>query len=263
MKKSWSGERLETFVFNSITIEHLHRYGIVLSYIENKIVLDIACGEGYGSNLLSSKATQVIGVDIDLDTIEEARKKYNASNLTFILGSTDKIPVKNSYVDVVISFETIEHHDKHEEMMNEIKRVLKPDGILIISSPEKTGEISSNPFHIKELSKKEFTNLIGKYFKYHKIYSQKIVHGSLITSEKGNNTTFEYQSGDFEKITTYKEMPNNVYNICIANDKFEISLPSSFFDGNDILLQNILHPYINSRPYRLINFIKKLLFFWR
>ncbi len=140
MKKKWTGERLETFVLNETTVEHLHRYGIVMPFIEDKTVLDIACGEGYGSKLLSSKALKVIGVDIDLETIEKASKKYGSSNLTFIQGSADKIPVKDGSIDTVVSFETIEHHDKHNEMMNEIKRVLKPGGILIISSPEKPGK---------------------------------------------------------------------------------------------------------------------------
>jgi ubiquinone/menaquinone biosynthesis C-methylase UbiE len=263
MKKTWTGERLETFVLNSITIEHLHRYGLTIPFIEKKIVLDIACGEGYGSKLLSSKASEVIAVDIDLETIQEAKKKYNTSNITFIQGSADNIPVKDSYIDIVISFETIEHHDKHEEMMNEIKRVLKPDGILIISSPEKTGEISSNKFHVKELTKIEFIDLIANHFKYHNIYNQKIVHGSLITSEKDSITGFEYLDGDFEKVNTYKEMPDHIYNICIASDKSDLSLPYSFFDGNAVLVENILYPYKNSRPYRLSNFIKKLVFFWK
>jgi len=74
VKEEWSGERLETFVFNQTTFEQLHRYGIVIPFIENKTVLDIACGEGYGSNFLALKAFNVIGVDVDVNTIEKAKK---------------------------------------------------------------------------------------------------------------------------------------------------------------------------------------------
>jgi ubiquinone/menaquinone biosynthesis C-methylase UbiE len=260
MKKEWTGERLETFVSNESTVEHLHRYGVVMPFIRNKTVLDIACGEGYGSNLISTDALKVIAVDIDPDTIEKAQKKYNAPNLTFIQGSTDQIPVKDAQIDIVVSFETIEHHDKHNEMMIEIKRVLKPGGILIISSPEKTGDISFNKFHVKELSKSEFTSLIATHFKYYNLYNQKIIHGSLISPLEGHSVTrCEYIEGDFQKMNTYNEIPGNVFNVCIANDHSEMSLPLSFFNGSDILTQNLLYPYKNSRLYRLSIFFKKLL----
>jgi len=260
MKKKWTGERLETFVSNETTVEHLHRYGIVMPFIENKTVLDIACGEGYGSKLLSSKALKVIGVDIDPETIENAINKYKASNLTFIQGSADKIPAEDAFVDVIVSFETIEHHDKHNEMMNEIKRVLKPGGILIISSPEKTGEISFNEFHVKELTRREFTELIAANFKFYKLYNQKIVYGSLITPvENDGHARFEYQEGNFQQINIYNDVPYATFNICIATDQSEIDLPLSFFDGNDILVQNLLSPYKNSRLFRLGNFLRNIM----
>ena len=69
--KTWTGERLETFVFNDNTVEHLHRYAITFDYIKGKTVLDIASGEGYGSNLLSKYAEKVFGVDIDETSISK------------------------------------------------------------------------------------------------------------------------------------------------------------------------------------------------
>lgn len=96
--------------------------------------MDIASGEGYGSSLLSKSALSVIGVDIDNDSIENAKIKYTCPNLEFRQGSTSNVPVPDNSVDVVVSFETIEHHDKHEEMMLEIKRVLTATGTLIMSS---------------------------------------------------------------------------------------------------------------------------------
>ena len=135
--KTWTGERLETFVFNDNTVEHLHRYAITIDYIKGKTVLDIASGEGYGTNLLSKYAEKVFGVDIDETSIELAKKKYSSKNLEFKIGRADLIPLEDSSMDVVVSFETLEHHDKHQEMMLEIKRVLKPGGILIMSTPDK------------------------------------------------------------------------------------------------------------------------------
>ena len=132
--------------------------------MKGKIVLDIASGEGYGSNLISYYAEKVYGVDISESAIENAKLKYTRSNIEFLKGSTSNIPMPNNSVDVILSFETIEHHDEHHQMMQEFKRVLKTDGVLILSSPDKlnysdkTGH--NNPYHIKELYKDE---LIDEY----------------------------------------------------------------------------------------------------
>ncbi|MCY7293598.1 MAG: class I SAM-dependent methyltransferase, partial [Ferruginibacter sp.] len=135
--ENWTGERLETFVNSEVAVEHLHRYAIVLPLVNDKKVLDIASGEGYGSNLIAGHASQAIGVDICPDAIARANTKYKKNNLKFLEGSADAIPLANAFADVVVSFETLEHHDKHEEMLAEVKRVLKPDGFLIMSSPNK------------------------------------------------------------------------------------------------------------------------------
>ncbi len=165
---SWTGERYIPEVQGEIELEHTHRYLLAKKISENKRVLDIASGEGYGSALLAEVATSVIGVDISAEAIDHASKKYTSKNLRFILGSCTNIPLDDNSIDVVVSFETIEHHDKHHEMMREIKRVLTPNGILFISSPDKL-EYSDkfnykNPFHIKELYRNEFEDLLKKYF---------------------------------------------------------------------------------------------------
>ena len=163
MKKKWTGERLETFIFSRDAIEHLHRYAIVKNYIKDKIVLDIACGEGYGSALLAENAMQVYGVDIDEMTVNSASKKYVKKNLNYLVGDVTKISFDDNSIDVIVSFETLEHHNKHEEMMQEFKRVLKPDGILVLSTPDKlyyTDEANfKNIYHIKELYKDDFFKL--------------------------------------------------------------------------------------------------------
>ena len=164
----WTGERLTTGKSNEIVIHHLHRYAIALDLVKDKVVLDIASGEGYGSSLLANEAKKVIGVDIEAKVIEFAKAKYKKANLAFKIGRADQMPVDDNSIDVVVSFETIEHHDKHEEMFLEIKRVLKPDGVLIMSSPDKLNyrDIPKfyNPFHIKELYREEFKQLVEKYF---------------------------------------------------------------------------------------------------
>lgn len=172
-----------------VKYEHLHRYLFCRPYVKGKVVLDIASGEGYGSRWLAEDASRVYGVDVDGEAVSHAAKKYIKSNLSFHVGSCDAIPLESASIDIVVSFETIEHHDRHEEMMLEIKRVLKPDGILIISSPNKyvhqDKNKNINPFHIKELYEEEFKGLMALHFKSCYFLDQKLITGSAITHRGG------------------------------------------------------------------------------
>lgn len=256
MKKEWTGERLETFVYNENMVEHLHRYSIAMSFITGKKVLDIASGEGYGTNLLAAKAEYIFGVDIDNIAIEAAKKKYAAGNISFLQGSADKIPLTDNSVDVVVSFETIEHHDKHDEMLQEIKRVLKPHGLLIMSSPDKkhyTDETGyHNKFHIKELYFGEFKSLICSYFKNTFFLNQRFLAGSVILSKSGQEN-FELYSGDYSILNApVKFTP--VYNLVIASDATIQEPPSSVFTTDqwlDIIIKEISQKFTSSATWNI------------
>ncbi len=199
--KKWHGERLEANTYDDIAIEHLHRYAVAMNLAEGKAVLDIASGEGYGSNLLASVAKSVIGVDISEEAINYACQRYKRNNLKFLQGSVEHIPIESNSIDVVVSFETIEHHEKHDEMMREIKRILKSDGILVISSPDKLNYSDipnfKNSYHVKELYSEEFKALIDRYFQNNIMLFQKMVYGSLIFPE---NSTAGFS--DFQEATS-------------------------------------------------------------
>src|SRR6266511_4202337 len=132
-----SGERLSEKVYSRIMVEHLHRYAFAREYSTGKTVLDIASGEGYGTNLLASKAKFVYGVDLSEEAVKHASKLYGEGNKKFLIGNVTQIPLKDNEVDLVVSFETIEHVHEHDKMLQECKRVMKEDGILIISTPDK------------------------------------------------------------------------------------------------------------------------------
>lgn len=253
MKKKWTGERLETHIFSRDTIDHLHRYSIASNYIENKIVLDIASGEGYGTNLLSKKAKSVYGVDIDEITVSKAKQKYQADNLEYLVGSTDAIPLETNSVDVVISFETIEHHDKHNEMLTEIKRVLKPEGILIISTPDKyfysDKRNFNNSFHIKELYKDEFINLISTFFNKTQILNQIYISGNSLIINDEEMKSLELVSGDFTQINTLEK--EAFYLIAIAsNVDFKLQ-NTSIFNGGSIVQKQISAEIKNSITFKI------------
>ena len=182
----FTGERYTPEVGGGVRYEHLHRYAISLQYVQGKQVLDLASGEGYGSYHLSKVAASVVGVDIDEAAVSHAQSRYvQQRNLSYRVGSCAQIPLGDRSVDVVVSFETIEHHDQHETMMREIKRVLRPDGLLIISSPNRktySEDLGNhNHFHIKELYLEEFNDLLIASFAQVRIYGQKLLTGSVIT----------------------------------------------------------------------------------
>jgi ubiquinone/menaquinone biosynthesis C-methylase UbiE len=258
--KNWTGERLETFVYNKNTIDHLHRYSIATNYILDKVVLDIACGEGYGSNLMSKSAKFVYGVDIDSETIANAKIKYVKSNLNFQTGSADNIPIPDASIDVVVSYETIEHHDKHDEMMLEIKRVLKSDGVLIISTPDKLFYTDKrnyiNEFHVKELYKNEFFDLVVSKFANIQILNQLFVNGNSIIYPDSDDNLNVYK-GDYFNIGSYEVNP--LYLIIIASDIFTTPQWVSVFDGSKVFSMDDdkIEKIYKSKSYIIGNFILK------
>ena len=227
-------ERLGTQAFTVSAVEHLHRYALAADICRGKDVLDIASGEGYGSNLLAQTSKRVTGVDISNDVIEQAKAKYVRPNLAYIQGSVDAIPLDNSSIDMAVSFETLEHHDKHEEMLSEIKRVLRPSGVLIISTPDKLfySDVPHyvNEFHVKELYLDDFRNLVQRFFRRHRLLSQGLAYGTLITPD-GDWGPLSYYRGDFETCEPVRRLTRNEYNIAIASDDTLPEIGVTFFDG--------------------------------
>lgn len=182
----FTGERFVPTLQGDIRLEHLQRYEWCLPFVAGKNVLDIACGEGYGSHILARSAAAVIGVDISAEAVQHAESKYaGAESLSFKLGDAAEIPLPDQSVDVVVSFETIEHHVRHHEMMSEIRRVLTPDGLLIISSPNKKiysdlGGGDHNHFHVKELYFSELDQLLRQYFSGVSYFGQRVTAAALL-----------------------------------------------------------------------------------
>ena len=233
-----TGERLYTGYFDRYSVEHLHRYAITRGFVSGKVVLDIASGEGYGSNLLAEVASQVIGVDIDPTIVDHANRRYVKANLEFLQGSTDSIPAADSSIDVVVSFETLEHHDRHEEMYKEIKRVLVSDGILVISTPDKkyfsdlTGH--RNDYHIKELYREEFLALTRKHFRNVVLRSQVSSVASIVCGSD-EVRSFCVFSGDHQGIKAAPEFTDPAYHICVASDAQTPDITASVFESRKIL----------------------------
>lgn len=145
--------------------EHVMRYSFATPYIRNKVVLDVACGSGYGAYLLANKgATKVYAIDRDLKTIQYAQQRYAHSRIRYQRASASHIPILTNSVDIITSFETIEHLRNGSQFLRELKRVLRPNGLAIISTPNKTYSIEDNPFHYREYTAREFYMVLNKFF---------------------------------------------------------------------------------------------------
>ena len=182
----FSGERFIPGEDWSLENEHMHRYMALKNIVKGLRVLDIASGEGYGTSILAQTAAYALGVDIAQDAVHHAQATYwHQDNLKFALGSVTSIPCESHSLDCVVSFETLEHLDQHDEMMKEIRRVLKKDGFLIISTPNKLEYTDipnyHNEFHVKELYLSDFYHLLQKYFKHIDIYGQRYITTSSIS----------------------------------------------------------------------------------
>jgi SAM-dependent methyltransferase len=188
----WTGERYVTSVGGEIEFEHTHRYLFAMKFAEGAMVLDIASGEGYGSALLGSVADRVIGIDIDEVSVAHARSKYKSDNLSFLRGDCTSLPLSSDSVDLVASFETLEHILDHKRFFKEISRVLRSDGVLVISTPDRVpyNDINGvpNPCHLKELDRAEFKLLLKRHFKWVQLLGQCYLEGSLIDPLKSSGS---------------------------------------------------------------------------
>jgi len=158
-------------------------------FVFGKRVLDCGCGGGYGSAYLTKNgAKEVIGIDLSKWAIEQAKILYSENNLKFMVMDATDLKFKDSNFDVVLSFQVIEHLKDYKKHLLEVKRVLKPRGIFIISTPNKN-IISLNrekpvfPFHIKEFYPQELSNLLAEYFEEVRVMGQKTVNESYFKEE--------------------------------------------------------------------------------
>ena len=192
-----TGERYVSGLVGDIQSEHYHRYLFALRFCAGSDVLDVASGEGYGSALLGQVAKSVIGVDLDAGSVRFANSHYMSERVSFRRADATALPIEDASVDVVVSFETIEHLADHAAFLAEIRRVLRPGGLLVISSPDHavySKEAShENPFHVKELGRAEFLALMRENFPQVVLLEQRAMHGSVIlrASETGTEAPLE------------------------------------------------------------------------
>ncbi len=185
----FTGERFTPECVREMAYEHWHRYAWAAELVVGKQVLDAACGEGYGARILADRADSVIGVDVDTATIEHARTRYRHPGLRFEAADCTRLPLADDSVDVVVSFETLEHLVEHDVLLAEFRRVLRPQGFLVLSSPDKRAYSDEtgydNPFHLRELYRDELEALLARHFPAFRLFGQKLMFVSALWPLEG------------------------------------------------------------------------------
>ena len=152
--------------------QRLARYYFASKIVRDEAnILDCACGNGYGSFLLSNifKNSNFVSIDSEYASIKKAQNDFSKENIKFINDDLFNVELERESYDFVVSFETIEHVSDYEKFILLYKNILKKDGVLIISTPNKflvspNLKKPLNIFHIKEFEQEELQSLLEKHF---------------------------------------------------------------------------------------------------
>lgn len=228
--------------------EHVHRYDVVIKEMQgDETILDIACGTGFGSDMLAKYTkNQVIGGDIDKESIQDCRARWNKSNLKFEAVDGTNLYYDDHHFDLVVSFETIEHTTEYRKMLSEFARVLKPKGTAFISTPNfpinsPTGVVT-NPYHTQEFIFEELRDILNENFKNVSIYGQKYIRytkdgdgtksgkvlESLLYQRGVRKLPIYFQDKLMKFISGNKMYPNNMDYKMVDNIQ-ELKLCKTFF----------------------------------
>jgi SAM-dependent methyltransferase len=230
----FTGERLTGATSGAVQVEHYHRYLFARALCRDRDVLDVASGEGYGTGLLAQVAKSVVGVEFDNPTVSGAVASFVRPNLRFQQGDARALPLPDACVDRVVSFETIEHFDRQDDFLREVRRVLRPGGCFVVSTPDRDiyspAGSPANPHHVHELSGDEFVALLRSRFGHVAVLRQRSLIGSALLADSSTAAAplvFD-RRGDTH-FEACEGLPRAPFIVAVASDEEIPPLPPSLY----------------------------------
>lgn len=170
-----------------VAYDHIARYRFAERYVTGKKTVDLGCQAGYGTYALSGFAENILGVGLSEEAVAYASSSYQAPNLRYEVGDVTDLPYEDGSFEAAVSFEVIEHLERPEALLEEAGRLLKKDGLFIVSTPDKQTYSNDRNFvnqhHVKEMYPLEFRELLEQHFRHVQIYRQGALAGSIITPD--------------------------------------------------------------------------------
>lgn len=212
-------------------------------------ILDLACGIGYGSQILSrmSQFTQYTGVDISEEAYNYASKNFTAKNINFLRGNALDVPLEENSFDRIISFETLEHIEEFQDVIKRFSKLLKIDGILIGSVPSEhfedlcTSTYGPNPYHLIKFSKEKISKALHSNFKFVEMFSNELRIGSFFK----NLNKQALNQVDYEHDDLFKTIDGSIY-FFASNSELNIDQANKFYPSMSI----VEYDSVTSKPLR-------------
>jgi 2-polyprenyl-3-methyl-5-hydroxy-6-metoxy-1,4-benzoquinol methylase len=137
-----------------------------LSPLTGRLVLDLSCGTGYGSDYLGSHAGRIVGIDCAIEVVARSRARYPRANVSFVAMDGCSLAFQDESFDCIVSQDTIEHIEDDRRFVEELARVLKPTGTLVLFTPhgKGAGVKPEDPYHVREYRFEELQALLSAHF---------------------------------------------------------------------------------------------------
>jgi 2-polyprenyl-3-methyl-5-hydroxy-6-metoxy-1,4-benzoquinol methylase len=188
------------------TYDRLTSYGFARRYVEGSVVADIGWSEvGYGTHLLADTAESVVGLTSLSKAAERASTAYSSPNVSYQRVSLPELPFPQGHFDIVVALGIVENLEHPEDLIREAKRVLKQDGLLLISALDK--QTNSNDRNLdtsddrREMYVPEFRELLEHYFQHVRLYRQGVVAGGYVFPASGEASDMVIESAQLSSTT--------------------------------------------------------------
>jgi SAM-dependent methyltransferase len=169
-----------------VEAEHLGRYFWAAAAASGRSVLDVGCGTGYGTAVMAAAgAARCTGIDVAADAVDAARQRFGGERVEFVTGDATVLPFGEASFELVTCFEVIEHVAEQRAVLAELARVLKPGGMMLISSPNRDRYPPGNPFHVRELTPGELKALLTESFTHVRLMRQHNWIASAVLDDEG------------------------------------------------------------------------------